>query len=52
MLYVVTVHHASPRWIEIQTSYIRGNISVPHEIWTSLERIDPSYGSTSTPCSS
>jgi hypothetical protein len=45
MLYVVTVHHASPRWIEIQTSHIRRHIGVPHEIWTSLERIDPSYGS-------
>lgn len=45
MLYVVTVHHASPRWIEIQTRHIRRHIGVPHEIWTSLEKIDPSYGS-------
>ena len=45
MLYVVTVHHASPRWIEIQTSHIRRNIGVPHQIWTSLEKIDPAYGS-------
>jgi hypothetical protein len=44
MLYVVTVHHASPRWIEIQTRHIRRHIGVPHEIWTSLEKIDPSYG--------
>ncbi len=44
MLYVVTVHHASPRWIEIQTSHIRRHIGVPHQIWTSLEKIDPSYG--------
>jgi hypothetical protein len=44
MLYVVTVHHASPRWIEIQTGHIRRHLGVPHQIWTSLERIDPSYG--------
>jgi hypothetical protein len=44
MLYIATVHHASPRWVEIQTSHIRRHLSVPHEIWTSLEGIDPSYG--------
>src|SRR6185437_11561822 len=44
MLYVVTVHHASPRWIEIQTRHVRKNIGVPHQIWASLEGIDPSYG--------
>jgi hypothetical protein len=44
MLYIATVHHASPRWIEIQTGHIRRHVGVPHQIWTSLERIDPSYG--------
>jgi hypothetical protein len=44
MLYVITVHHASPRWIEIQTQHIRRHVGVPHQIWTSLEGIDPSYG--------
>jgi hypothetical protein len=44
MLHIATVHHASPRWIEIQTRYMRQNISVPYQTWTSLERIDPSYG--------
>jgi hypothetical protein len=44
MLHIATVHHASPRWIEIQTRYIRDNISVPYETWTSLEKIDPAYG--------
>jgi hypothetical protein len=44
MLYIATVHHASPRWIEIQTGHIRKHIDVPHQIWTSLEKIDPSYG--------
>lgn len=44
MLHIATVHHASPRWVEIQTRYIRENISVPYQTWTSLEGIDPSYG--------
>jgi hypothetical protein len=45
MLYVATVHYESPRWIEIQTSYLRRYLSVPYETWTSLEGIDPSYSS-------
>ncbi len=44
MLHIATVHHASPRWIEIQSAHIREHITVPHETWTSLEGIDPSYG--------
>jgi len=43
VLYIVTVHYGSPRWIEIQTRYLREHISVPYQTWTSLERIDPSY---------
>jgi hypothetical protein len=42
MLYVATAHYRSPRWIEIQTRYLRQNISGPHQIWGSLEQIDPS----------
>jgi hypothetical protein len=45
MLHVVTVHFASPRWIEIQTRHLREHISVPYMTWTSLERIDADYGS-------
>ena len=44
MLHIATVHHGSPRWIEIQTAYIRQHISVPYCTWTSLEGIDASYG--------
>jgi len=44
MLHVVTVHFGSPRWIEIQLSHLREHVSVPFQTWTSLERIDPSYG--------
>jgi hypothetical protein len=44
MLHVATVHHGSPRWIEIQTAHVREHVSAAHRIWTSLEGIDPSYG--------
>jgi hypothetical protein len=44
LLHVATVHYRSPRWIEIQTRYLREHISVPYKTWSSLELIDPSYG--------
>jgi hypothetical protein len=43
VLHIATVHHRSPRWIEIQTRYLRRHISVPYQTWTSLQEIDPSY---------
>jgi len=43
MLYIATVHYGSPDWIEIQTRYLRENISVPYQTWASLEAIDPAY---------
>jgi hypothetical protein len=43
VLYIVTVHYESPRWIEIQTGHLREHISVPYQTWSSLERIEPSY---------
>lgn len=43
MLHIATVHYSSPRWIEIQTRYLREHIPVPYRTWTSLEKIDPSY---------
>jgi len=46
LLYVATVHFKSPRWIEIQTSYLRRYISVPYQTWTSLEGIDPSHSAS------
>jgi hypothetical protein len=45
MLYVATVHYKSPQWVEIQTRHLREHLSVPFQVWTSLEGIDPSYGS-------
>src|SRR5277367_6174175 len=43
MLHVATVHHRSARWIDIQARYLRRYISVPKQVWTSLQGIDPSY---------
>jgi hypothetical protein len=43
VLHIATVHHRSPRWIEIQTRQLRRHISVPYQTWTSLQEIDPSY---------
>ena len=43
MLHIATVHHGSPVWIEIQARYLREHISVPYQVWTSLEGIDPSH---------
>jgi hypothetical protein len=43
MLFIATVHYRSPRWIEIQTRFLREHISIAYQTWTSLEKIDPSY---------
>ena len=43
MLHIATVHFGSPRWVEIQTRYLREHINVPYTTWTSLEQINPSY---------
>ncbi len=43
MLHIATVHYLSPRWIEIQTRYLRRHMSAPYMTWASLELIDPSY---------
>jgi hypothetical protein len=37
------VHYRSPRWVEIQTGYLRRHLSVPYQTWSSLEHIDPGY---------
>lgn len=44
MLYVATVHFRDPRWIEIQTDHLRRHVTVPYEVWTSLEGIEASHG--------
>jgi hypothetical protein len=45
VLYVVTVHFESPRWIEVQRRYLDRHLPRPFEVWTSLQNIDPSYES-------
>jgi hypothetical protein len=44
VLHIATVHYRSPQWIEIQTRYLRRNISAPFQTWSSLQQIDPAYG--------
>jgi hypothetical protein len=44
VLHIATVHHGSPRWIEIQVRHLRAHIPVTYQTWTSLQGIDPSYG--------
>ncbi len=44
MLHIATAHYQSPRWIEIQTRYLREHLQVPYRTWASLEAIDPSHG--------
>jgi hypothetical protein len=44
VLHIATVHYGSPQWVEIQTRHLREHISEPFQTWTSLEKIDPSYG--------
>ena len=46
MLYVATVHYKSPRWIDIQARYLRRNITVPYQVWTSIEGIDPIHAAS------
>jgi hypothetical protein len=46
MLYVATVHYMSPRWIEIQASYLRRHISIPFQTWGSIEGIDTSHSAS------
>jgi hypothetical protein len=46
LLYVATVHYKSPRWIEIQTDYLRRHLSVAYQTWASIEGIERSYATS------
>jgi hypothetical protein len=46
MLYIATIHYKSPRWIEIQASYLRRHVAVPYQTWASIEGIDSSYAAS------
>ena len=48
LIYIITVHFASPRWIDVQRRYLDRHVSTPFEVWTSLQDIDPEYGSRFT----
>jgi hypothetical protein len=43
MIHVATVHHKSPKWIDIQLAYLERNISEPFRVVANLEDVDPSY---------
>jgi hypothetical protein len=43
MIHVATVHHLSPRWIDLQLRYLAQNVSEPYQTWASLQGIDPRY---------
>jgi hypothetical protein len=44
VLHIATAHYETPRWIKVQTRYLRENIPVPYETWTSLEGIESAHG--------
>lgn len=44
MLHIATVHYKSARWIPVQLRFLRENVRVPFQTWTSLEGIDPRHG--------
>lgn len=43
MIHVVTVHHRSPRWIDIQVGYLRRHLHQPFRTYVSLEGIAPRW---------
>ena len=44
MLHIATVHFKSPRWIAVQRRELARHLTMPHRVWASIERIDPSHG--------
>jgi hypothetical protein len=45
VIHVVTVHHQSPRWIDVQVSYLRRHLHVPYRTYASLQGIDEAWHS-------
>jgi hypothetical protein len=41
VIHVVTVHHQSPRWIDVQAGYLRRHLPGPFRTYASLEGIAP-----------
>jgi hypothetical protein len=44
MIHVVTVHHHSERWIDIQLTYLRKHVADPFEIWANIEGVEHRRG--------
>ena len=42
-LYVATVHHLSPRWIDVQLGYLRRHLTEPYRVFAAVEGVDRSY---------
>lgn len=40
MIHVVTVHHRSEAWIDIQRDYLRRHLAEPFETWANLEGVE------------
>jgi len=40
MIHVVTVHHRSEQWIDVQASYLSRHLSEPYTTWANLEGVE------------
>jgi hypothetical protein len=43
VIHVVTVHHRSARWIDVQVGYLRRHLLRPYRTYASLEGVDPAW---------
>jgi hypothetical protein len=43
MIHIATVHHRSPRWIDVQLEYLRRHITEPYRVVANLEGVDPHH---------
>jgi len=43
VIHVVTVHHRSARWIDVQVGYLRRHLAQPYRTYASLEGVDPAW---------
>lgn len=43
MIHIATVHHQSPRWVEVQHDYLRRTMSAPYRVVASMEGIDERF---------
>jgi hypothetical protein len=40
LIYVVTVHHQSGRWVDVQRSYLERHMSEPYQVWANLAGVE------------